>query len=315
MMLAGAALAAISVALPPRAAGSDIIVLALGALAAVLGVTLIRWRERIPEWLLGLAIAAGTVLITVATAEGGVARGTADNEMLYVFACVLAFSFLRFGHAIAQLAFVAAAYAILLISEGGAVGDAITRWLISMAALLVAGVFVYRLRRDREVLVAELSQRARHDPLTGILNRAALEERAALELARARRDDAPISLLALDVDGFKELNDSRGHPAGDLVLRRIAATLSRETRQVDAIARVGGDEFAVLLPGASTDDAIVVAQRLRDAGDGAAPLSIGVASGSPEDGHFETLWARADAAMYEAKRSGGGRVAAARTMD
>jgi diguanylate cyclase (GGDEF)-like protein len=136
----------------------------------------------------------------------------------------------------------------------------------------------------------------------------ALEERAILELARARRDGMPLSLVVIDLDDFKEHNDSRGHPAGDEALRSVANGLRRETRQIDAVARLGGDEFGVLLPGTPAAQALVVANRLRDLAwadnDVLMTLSIGVAT-SDEVSDFERLWNAADAAMYEAKRSGG----------
>jgi diguanylate cyclase (GGDEF)-like protein len=309
MMLAGAGLGAISVALPPRAEGSDAIILILIVVAAALGAVLVRSREALPDWLLGLAVGFGTILVTVATDQGGVSAGTADNEMLYVWICLLAFNFFTLPHAIAQLVLVGGCYAVLLV--GGPTGESVTRWVVSMTTLGVAGLLVYRLRSSRDRLVGELSERARNDGLTGLLNRAALEERAGLELARARRDDSPLSLIVLDVDGFKSLNDSRGHPAGDQVLRAIAEALRRATRQVDAIARLGGDEFGVLLPGAGTEDAVLIANRLRllaerwrEAG---TTLSAGVAESRGAE-EFEDLWHAADAAMYEAKRAGGNAV-------
>ena len=306
MMLAGAALGAVSVALPPRAGGSDAIILVLVAIAAVFGVVLARSRQGLPEWLFGVAIATGTALVTYATYEGGLRTGTDDNEMLYVWICLLAFNFLSFRHALVQLAIVAVAYGVLLTAEPA--GQAVTRWLISITTLVIAGILVYRLRASRDRLVAELTERATTDNLTGLLNRGALEERAMLELSRARRDGSPVSLIVLDIDGFKAFNDSLGHPAGDELLRAVADGLRLQTRQVDALARLGGDEFGVLLPGAAVGDAVVVADRLRDAaridGGAWATLSLGVAEGDGSEA-FEELWHQADAAMYDAKRAGG----------
>jgi diguanylate cyclase (GGDEF)-like protein len=306
MMLAGAALGAIAVALPPRAEGSDAILLILMASTAFLGLVLFRAKVGLPEWLLGLALAVGTVLITLATNEGGIERGTDDNAMLYVWICLLAFNFLSFRHALCQLGLIGVAYGLLLTQLP--VGEAATRWTVAMVTLLVAGLVVHRLRSSRERLVAELTERARNDSLTGLLNRTALEERAVLELARSRREGTPLSMIVLDVDGFKAFNDSLGHPAGDELLRAIATDLSAQTRQIDALARLGGDEFGVLLPGAAREDALIVADRLRDAArtdNGAwATVSIGVAVANGKD-DFERLWGEADAAMYMAKRAGG----------
>jgi diguanylate cyclase (GGDEF)-like protein len=184
----------------------------------------------------------------------------------------------------------------------------------------VAGLLVYRLRSSRAQLVEELSERARHDGLTGLLNRGALEERVRLELANARRSGSPLSLIVLDIDQFKVLNDTKGHPAGDEVLRTIAACLRQETRVIDAVARLGGDEFGALLPGAEEEDAVRVAERLVDhtlatGSDGQVTLSVGVAQVGSRQDSFETLWQAADAAMYEAKRGGGGSVRTASQLE
>ncbi len=318
MMVAGAALAAFSVALPPAAMGSDAVVLGLGAVCGAIGAALLLLRTPAPDWLLGFAAAAGTVMITIATHEGGrVGTGTVDNVMLYIWICLLAFNYLSFPHALAQLALVGLCYGLLL--NGEPLDEALTRWVISLSSLLVAGLLVYNLRSSRAQVVAELSERARNDALTGLLNRVALEERASLELTRARRHESPLSLIVLDIDRFKALNDSRGHPVGDEVLRTIASSLRRETREVDAVARLGGDEFAALLPGATGEDAAMVAGRLvgslkTDAATGLnITLSVGVAEMSSRVETFETLWKAADEAMYEAKRAGGEAVRSAST--
>jgi diguanylate cyclase (GGDEF)-like protein len=307
MMVAGAALGVVSVILPPRAAGSDAIVMVTIAIAATLGIAMMRSRFSLPEWALGAAFATGTVLITLGTYEGGThSAGTDDNEMFYVWICLLAFNFLSFRHAVGQLAFIGIAYSLLLADAP--LTEAVNRWLISFTTLLVAGLLVHGLRSSRQQLVSDLSEQARTDGLTGLLNRTSLEERADLELARGRRHGTPVSLIVLDVDGFKEFNDTRGHPAGDELLRAVAQGLRRETRQVDALARLGGDEFAVLLPGAALRDAELVAHRLCLIGSTLAKprstLSVGVAESSGDD-DFEALWHSADAAMYEAKRGGG----------
>ena len=187
-------------------------------------------------------------------------------------------------------------------------GDAAERLLIAILTLAAAGLLVHRLGSGRDRLVAELSERAMTDGLTGLLNRAALEERAALELARARRAGTSMSLLVLDVDGFKALNDSHGHPAGDALLRAIAAGLREHTRQIDGLARLGGDEFVILLPGASADEALLVAERLGQLAESAslaAGFSVGIAATDSGAESFDDLWRAADAAMYEAKRAGG----------
>ena len=187
-----------------------------------------------------------------------------------------------------------------------------------MTALLTAGFLVARLRRSNDVLVDELTSRARIDPLTRVLNRNALEERATVEFARARRQHASVAIIVADIDDFKTINDSLGHPAGDQVLRRVTAVLSAETREVDAVARIGGDEFAVLLPGVTATAARVIAERLRvrrrrTAGDMHLRLSVsvGIAVGPADGDTLDELWTAADRAMYTAKRGGGDAVATA----
>ncbi len=317
LMLAGGALAGITVALPPAATGSDAAVVALGALAAVVGTVLVLLGRELPEWQLGLVGVLGTALITVATYEGGFdGTGTADNQMLYIWVCLFSFYFLGLRTALLQLGAVGLAYAWLLSQQQIAGGDAATRWVVTMTALLTAGLLVARLRRSNDRLVSELTSRARIDSLTGLLNRNALEERAALEFAHARRDGGSVAILVADIDDFKTINDSLGHPAGDQVLRQVTAVLTEGTREVDAVARVGGDEFAILLPGVTPTAARVIAERLRVAVRRAAgdmhlrlSLSLGIAVGPHDGDTLAALWKAADRAMYIAKRSGGDAVA------
>ena len=322
-MLAGGALAAVAVATPPATTGSGAIVLATGGLAAAVGVGLLLAPRQPGEPVLALVVLLGTVLITIATHEGGFAGvASTDNQMLYIWVCLISFFFFPVRLALLELAAVGLAYGWLLFSHDTALADAATRWIVTMTSLLVAGALVAQLRRANDALIGELSDRARVDPLTGLLNRRALTERAETEFARARRGKGPVAILVVDVDGFKTINDSLGHPAGDHVLRRISAVLLEETRDVDAVARVGGDEFAVLLPGTTASTARTVAERLRvavrrSAGDIRLRLSVsvGIAVGPPDGNSLDGLWKAADRAMYHAKRAGGDAVASAGELE
>jgi len=159
---------------------------------------------------------------------------------------------------------------------------------------------------------------ARVDPLTGVFSRRAFNEAAETEMQRALRYGQPLSLIMVDIDHFKQVNDTYGHTTGDSVLASFAATLAQEVREVDVIGRLGGEEFAVLLPNTDVTEALRVAERMRLAvasgnlqADGELlryTASFGVAAFDPRELSLNRFIDRADAALYEAKRSGRNRV-------
>jgi diguanylate cyclase (GGDEF)-like protein len=191
--------------------------------------------------------------------------------------------------------------------------------VVSTAVLLLVFEDVRAEAQARaEAAGAALAQLAYHDPLTGLTNRGQFLERlgAALSRARAAGDPARVAVLLLDLDGFKAVNDSRGHAGGDAVLIGVAGRLLSATRGSDTVARIGGDEFAVLLDGVREEaEAAVVADRIVAAV--AAPFafdgwqamvgaSVGIARGA--DGHdVAAVLHEADVAMYRAKALGKGR--------
>lgn len=148
------------------------------------------------------------------------------------------------------------------------------------------------------------SRESRQDALTGLPNRRAFEERLPVELSRFSRSGRPLSLVLLDLDGFKGVNDRLGHPAGDEVLCEIAAIL-RNSRMTDDCFRIGGDEFAILMPGTTAEEAEIAARRLAKAvsgagvGEGGIGLSFGIATSESLDG--EALMANADRELLAAK--------------
>lgn len=176
-------------------------------------------------------------------------------------------------------------------------------------------------RREHERLSAEhgaITQQALQDPLTGLPNRRALDER--LRALASSADAQPLAVALVDLDGFKGVNDKQSHAEGDNVLRVVASTLRDALRGDDVVARYGGDEFIVLLPGAPASAAKMalgravksVAQLPHHLSHGVT-LSIGLVSLRPQE-RAEQVLARADAAMYEAKRGGGNQVASANSM-
>ncbi len=172
---------------------------------------------------------------------------------------------------------------------------------------------------EQKLFRQELEQQAHIDYLTGMNNRGHFMQLAELELARAKRYDSNLSFFMLDIDFFKQINDAHGHKAGDTVLIKLAGVCQKTLREVDVIGRVGGEEFAVLLPETGVDEATEVAERLRTAiastkvsMESGLPLrvnvSIGVTSLGSQDDNLDVLLNQADTALYKAKNSGRNKV-------
>lgn len=160
-----------------------------------------------------------------------------------------------------------------------------------------------------------LAQLAARDALTGLQNRGEFDAALTRETTRASRQASPLALIMIDVDHFKQCNDRYGHTAGDMVLRHLAAELSRSVRGYDQVFRYGGEEFALLMPGATVQDALLRAEQIRLSvkaldlhhdGDTLGPihLSLGVAAYSEHDDSTEILVQAADKALYAAKHNG-----------
>lgn len=192
-------------------------------------------------------------------------------------------------------------------------------YFMSILFLLVLSTFgcVWMVTTYQDI---ELERQARTDPLTGAMNRLALAESIARELARAQRSQRPLSVLMFDLDFFKQLNDRLGHQAGDAALKKVTAATLHHLRASDLLARYGGEEFVALLPDTGKDHSLHTAERLRQRieslgiprGDGAAlTASFGVATFPADGDDFDSLVARADTALYAAKQAGRNRVVAA----
>jgi diguanylate cyclase (GGDEF)-like protein len=169
-------------------------------------------------------------------------------------------------------------------------------------------------------LIDRLSSQVFVDFVTGLFNRRAFEEHLTVELDRARRYERPLSILLLDLDGFKEVNDSFGHAVGDQVLRSVGEILRAIFRTTDRVCRYGGDEFAVIFPETAKDDVLRLAERLRRRVAGinvngerrsGITASIGVSSYLRDADGLAELVARADQALYRAKSEGRNQVTAA----
>lgn len=199
---------------------------------------------------------------------------------------------------------------------GEAAGDPLDYIYVGTSTALAFGLFGFILGHQADRL-AELSET---DPLTGLSNARRLFDRMDAELARAKRYGQPLALLLVDLDGLKRINDEYGHRAGDEAIRSLADVIRSELRETDIGARWGGDEFAVLAPNTTRPAALTLAERLRamipqQSAPWALSGSLGVAIVDPKaDGDVvdsATLMRAADAALYEAKRSGRNRVVTA----
>src|SRR5688500_385701 len=203
---------------------------------------------------------------------------------------------------------------VLLAAYEGALPDGSDDMLTALADLSAVAIRQARLQRALLERADWIGRLANTDTLTGLANRITFERMLELELARATRQESQLSLLLLDVDGFGEINSEVGSPAGDEVLRHVAATLADQVRLVDTVARYGGDEFAVIAPGGGGE---VCGRRVRDAllkrEAAGKPISVSVgAVVFPQDGATSTeLLAAATNALAEAKRRGRGSIFAA----
>lgn len=179
--------------------------------------------------------------------------------------------------------------------------------LATTAAVALQNAYLYK----------ETQRLATTDALTGLSNYRHFHELLALEVQRARRMLYPLGLLIIDLDHFKLVNDRHGHPVGDLALQHVAERLRQRLRSTDVIARIGGEEFAAILPGDSLDEVAVVAEKLRQSIEDLPPvqgglgtvstsvtLSVGGTSLRPDVVDPQLLLTCADRALYEAKRNG-----------
>jgi diguanylate cyclase (GGDEF)-like protein len=158
-------------------------------------------------------------------------------------------------------------------------------------------------------LQAEVARLASSDALTGLANRRQLDFALGREVARTVRTNEPLSVALIDIDHFKDINDTFGHVAGDEVLREVAGALARSVRDVDLVARYGGEEFAIVLPNCASAGALVVVERVRAAvasvgGAAKVTVSAGIATAAGEGTQGDSLIAAADEALYESKRAG-----------
>jgi diguanylate cyclase (GGDEF)-like protein/putative nucleotidyltransferase with HDIG domain len=307
LYLAGGTLAVLTLVLPHTIRPNSLALLVIVANAYLASAFLLRSARTVPSWLLRVALLWGTTLIT------GVAyfSGERPSPLIFFYLWIFLYSsyFFTKAQTAGQIAYVGVAYGSLLAVSPPS--GAAAWWVVTMGTLLVTSALIWTMRNRVELLIAQLYDAARTDPLTKLLNRRGFRELLDLELERARRGGYETTLVAGDVDHFKAVNDRSGHQVGDAVLQRISRVLESSRRKIDIVARVGGEEFALILPDTDQAGGLVLAERLRSAlldefaGD-AVPITISFGLASFPD-HGETaasLVHAADDALYLAKESG-----------
>ena len=283
---------------------------ALGVAGFAFGILLLVFASRLDPRLLPWVMVLGTF-----TVSGGlILCHTAHTPFLLLYAWTSAEAWYllerRAAVVLTGLGVVVSGPAIAIAGAGEP--DNFGWWLMVAGTLIVVGMLAAMLRLRSDGLIERLEQAATHDELTGLLNRRGYRQRLAAELARMQRDGQPLSIVLGDIDSFKSLNDRFGHQRGDEALSEFARICREQRRGADFVARVGGEEFVIVLPGTDGAGALQAAERLRMAvrtdlrrPDG-RPLtaSFGVAARHDDDRGADGLLADADRAMYAAKAGG-----------
>jgi diguanylate cyclase (GGDEF)-like protein len=267
---------------------------------------------RLPRKALALLGPLGVALIAYALSTS---PGPGDGAVLYALPVFWTTFFFGRRGAATILVCVAVGHAITLLALP-ATDSYPGRWLDVMVSVTGVALVVLVLERRNELLMSRLADEARTDPLTGLLNRRGFDEHASRELAHLGRDGHSIALIIFDIDHFKHINDQWGHMVGDRVLAHMARLLCSESRVIDVAARLGGEEFAVLMPGGHQAGATAFAERVRRAlvaADCSDVPEVRVSAGitvavDPLD--VQTMLERADQALYAAKRGGRDRTVA-----
>jgi len=282
------------------------------AVFALVALGLAAWRGA-PDLVLRALCPLGTVATTVVVA---LAAPVGLTPIFYLWPMVVAAYFLPRREVAINFAFALGACALALAAW--VEPDLRASTFIAVAAIvgLVTAV-LFSMREEVRKLVTRLGELATRDSLTGALNRGAFEQRLEAELARTARMAAPCALVVLDVDHFKRVNDTHGHAAGDRALRALALAATAAKRRSDILGRIGGEEFAVVLPDTSLAGAGAFAEKLRVSlrdvmGD--VTVSFGVTDAHTAGRTVRGMLHSADIALYAAKHAGRDRVMTAQTL-
>ncbi|MDQ3934832.1 MAG: diguanylate cyclase [Actinomycetota bacterium] len=308
LFMAGGAITGASLFFSPTEAEETRIAITAAA-AFGLAFVMFLGYDRLPLWAFQAFLLAGTVLIEWAIYASG--ETTSPYAMFYFWIAIYAFYFLSRSRALIQMGFIALSYTAVLVVKTDIGTVPVMHWAIVSSTLVVAGALIGVQRSHVDRLIARLSDAARTDSLTSLLNRRGFEELFGTELERARRGGRPLSVIVGDLDAFKAVNDRFGHAAGDRALERLSEILQTVKRRVDTAARIGGEEFAVIAPDTDHHAAYILAERMRrEVRDTFASepytltISLGIATFPRHGATAESLIAGADEALYAAKKLG-----------
>jgi diguanylate cyclase (GGDEF)-like protein len=314
------ALTALAAAMIVRHPGAPISFYILTVVSLCTGVAcvLTPWGGISARWLHVVPVIA-TVEVALGVRLSGIYGDMAANYYIFI-GVFIGYAFTTRRSVIAHVAFAAAASSLPLLYPGPNAAETTARTLIRVLVLVVIAGIVTLLREGLQERQRELEKLALRDPLTGVGNYRLLSERLEYEILRHRRSGGSLTVMLLDLDGFKEINDTLGHLAGDRVLREIASALAAAVRAQDTLARQGGDEFSILAPGTTDEQAARLAIRVhgavRDATRGSVTTSIGWVTYPEGCEDPETLLALADDDLRYSKRQlGADRTERAATAD
>ena len=317
LFLAGAAITAAALILPHPSAIDVSGYWVLCGAQVVFGVLLLgfsRFNEASQRMIAPMTIVGAILAVTAALYLNGESDGGPAllNEFFYVWPALYAGYFYRGAVTAAVVIAIAIAYCVVNAIMGLPLETVLIRSLITISVVGGTAAVAHVLRRYVDALVDRLDRLARTDELTGLVNRRSFDEHLTVEFERARRVSQPLALVIGDVDHFKSINDTFGHSAGDRVLSEIGSSMGSSVRIVDTAARIGGEEFAILMPNTTATEAVETAERLRHAlGRVADPagqpihVTFGVASTeNPKCSDPDALLLAADRALYSGKARG-----------
>jgi diguanylate cyclase (GGDEF)-like protein len=264
---------------------------ALAFVGLSLGAVLWRWSARVPAAAIHCCLALATAVMSLCVARSTTASGAAVTAYGFIWIALYTAWFHDRPAATAHVSGVALGLAAGLWGSGAP--SPVQTWLFVMSSVGMVALVL-------NTLVRRLRTAAERDPLTGLLTRPAFATAARQAMALAARQNHPVSLALIDLDGFKEVNDLDGHAAGDELLATLAAAWTGVLRASDVLGRHGGDEFALVMPATTEDDATEVLARMRGA-TSVGRWSYGVAAWRGED--LDAWLAEADRALYARKRA------------